>query len=88
MTTDEKLQTLNTSISEMRSLLLDIAVSKGLEDWVSQKQAERITGLGKTSLYTLRKEGRITFSKFSDKKLFYRRSDLIRYLDMQEKLKA
>jgi hypothetical protein len=88
MITEEKLEVLHSSIEEVRGLLVDIAASKGLDDWIPQRDAEKLTGLSKSSLYNLRQRGDITYSTFTDKKIFYRRSDLIRYLDKREKMRA
>lgn len=88
MTTDEKLLHLSASITEMKGLLLDIAASKGLEDWISQREAENLTGLSTSTLYNLRQKGAISSSSFTGKEVFYRRSDLIRFLDKREKMRA
>lgn len=85
---DEKLLYLSTSISEMKTLLQDIATSKGLDDWISQKAAQVLTGLSKSTLYNLRQRGVITYSSFTGKEIFYRRSDLIQYLDRRERMRA
>lgn len=88
MITDEKLEVLSSSIEEMRTILRGIANANSLEDWIPQREAQKLTGLSKSTLYTLRQRGDITFSTFTGKKIFYRRSDLIRYLDKREKMRA
>ena len=87
MTTDEKLLTLNASIVEMRSLLLDMAASNGLEDWVDLKTAMKITGLSKSTLYHLRKQNKISQSSITGKDVFLRRSDLVSLLNEREKMR-
>lgn len=88
MDTDEKILVLSRTIEEMYGLLQDIASSKALDDWIPQAEAERLTGLSKTTLHLLRSKGEITYSRFADRKVFYRRSDLVRYLDRREKMRA
>jgi len=88
MTTDQKLESLNNSLAELRHLLSGLVASNGLEDWVNQKDTESLTGLGKSSLYNLRQRGDITSSTFTGKEVFYRKSSLVRYLDKREKMKA
>lgn len=58
---------------------------ESIEDWIDEESAKRITGLGKSTLYALRKSGKLTFSRLSKRKLFYRISDLSRLLDENEK---
>lgn len=88
MDTDEKILVLCRTIEEMYGLLQDIAVSKALDDWIPQDEAQRLTGLSKTTLHLLRSNGEITYSRFAGRKVFYRRSDLVRYLDQREKIRA
>ena len=88
MITDEKILVLSRTIEEMYDLLQDIASSKALDDWIPQEEAERLTGLSKTTLHLLRTNGEITFSRFGDRKVFYRRSNLVRYLDQRERMRA
>lgn len=87
MTTDERIQHIYEEICLMSEQLSAISASKALDDWIPQKQAEHITGLCKSTLYAMRKKGLLTHSTFS-KEVFYRRSDLVRYLDKQEKLRS
>jgi len=88
MSTDEKLIVLRRTVQEMHNLLTDLASSNALDDWIDQKQAEALTGLSTSTLYNLRQRGDITSSSFTGKEVFYRRSDLIRYLDYREKMRA
>lgn len=88
MSTDQKLIVLSRTVQEMYGLLTDLASSNALDDWIDQKQTEQLTGLSKSTLHQLRSRGEITFSRFGSRKVFYRKSDLIRYLDHREKMKA
>lgn len=58
---------------------------ESIKDWIDEESAKRITGLGKSTLYALRKSGKLTFSRLNKRKLFYRISDLSRLLDENEK---
>lgn len=88
MTTEERIELIYEDIRLMSEQLAAIADSKALNDWISQKQAEQITGLSKSTLYAMRKQDLLTHSTFTGKEVYYRRSDLIRYLDKQEKLRS
>lgn len=86
---DEALQfRLKALEDRLKSIESKIGFSKELEsinDWIDEESAKRITGLGKSTLYTLRKNGKLTSSRLSKRKLFYRISDLSRLLDENEK---
>ena len=72
----------------LKSIESKIAFSNEIEsinDWIDEESAKRITGLGKSTLYALRKSGKLTFSRLGKRKLFYRISDLSRLLDENEK---
>ena len=87
---DEALQLqLNELMNKLKSIEAKIGFSKELEsinDWIDEESAKRITGLGKSTLYVLRKSGRLTYSRLTKRKLFYRISDLSRLLDENEKV--
>jgi len=88
MSTDELIEHMYEHIQQMSEQLTAIAASKALDDWISQKQAEQLTGLSKSTLYAMRKQDLLTHSTFTGKEVFYRRSDLIRFLNMQEKMRS
>lgn len=88
MSTDELIAHIHEHIQKMSEQLTAIADSKALDDWIPQKQAEHITGLSKSTLYNLRQQDKLTYASFTGKEVFYRRSDLVRYLDKQEKLRS
>ncbi len=86
---DEALQLqLKVLTERLKSIETKIGFTQELEsinDWIDEESAKRITGLGKSTLYALRKSGKLTFSRLSKRKLFYRISDLSRLLDENEK---
>ncbi len=59
--------------------------NESINDWIDEESTKRITGLGKSTLYKLRKKGKLTFSRLSKRKLFYRISDLEKLLDENER---
>ena len=87
---DEALQLQLKALAErLKSIESKIGFSQEVEsinDWIDEESAKRITGLGKSTLYTLRKSGKLTFSRLNKRKLFYRISDLSRLLDENEKV--
>lgn len=85
MTTNQKLESLNSSISELRDLLSGLVASNGLDDWVDLKTAMQISGLKKSTLYKLRKQHKISHSSIAGKHVFLRRSDLVTLLNEHEK---
>ncbi len=69
-------------IERIKKLSLD---DRGVGDWLSQEDALNLTGLGRTKLYELRKDGRIRSSHLEGKAVFYRRSDIEALLNQNEK---
>lgn len=54
-------------------------------DWVDQETIMKLTGLGKTKLYELRKQNKISYSTIGEKAIFYRLSDFAKLLNRNEK---
>jgi hypothetical protein len=88
MTTEERIELIYEDIQQLSEQLAAIAAPKALDDWISQKQAEQLTGLSKSTLYAMRRQDLLTHSTFTGKEVYYRRSDLIRFLNMQEKMRS
>ena len=85
---DELKQSIQALVSKMESIecqLQNISTGSIVQDWVDEETVKRITGLSKSTLYNLRRAGKLTSSKLSGRKLFYRISDLSRLLDHNEK---
>jgi len=87
MTTNQKLESLNNSLAELRHLLSGLVASNGLEDWVDLNTAMQMTGLKKSTLYKMRKENKISHSSISGKHVFLRKSDLVSLLNEHEKMR-
>ncbi|MBL0103593.1 MAG: hypothetical protein IPP51_07485 [Bacteroidetes bacterium] len=62
-----------------------IAEKQSIGDWMNEKLTMNITGLGKIKLYELRNTGKVRSSSLTERKLFYRRSDLERLLNKNQK---
>ncbi|MFN8167119.1 MAG: helix-turn-helix domain-containing protein [Bacteroidia bacterium] len=62
-----------------------IAEKQSIGDWMNEELTMNITGLGKTKLYELRNTGKVRSSSLTERKLFYRRSDLERLLNKNQK---
>lgn len=76
---EERLASIETKLEEVKG-------ESTLDDWIDEQTAKHITGLSKSTLYELRKSGKLTSSKLSKRRVFYRISDLSRLLDENEKL--
>jgi len=69
-------------------LLLQKAQTENmLGDWISEKDAIALSGLGRTRLYQLRMKGIITSSTLGGKAVFYRLSDFKVLLNKNERRK-
>lgn len=62
-----------------------IAEKQSIGDWMNEKLAMDLTGLGKTKLYELRNNGKVRSSCLTERKLFYRRSDFEKLLNTNQK---
>lgn len=80
-----QLQMLEDRLKSIESKIEFSNELESINDWIDEESAKRITGLGKSTLYALRKSGKLTFSRLGKRKLFYRISDLSRLLDENEK---
>jgi len=80
-----QLQMLEDRLKSIESKIAFSYEIESINDWIDEESAKRITGLGKSTLYALRKSGKLTFSRLGKRKLFYRISDLSRLLDENEK---
>lgn len=73
-------------LDAIQKLLMQNSQTEGmLGDWVDENTAIAISGLKKSSLFALRKAGKLTSSTISAKGVFYRRSDFERLLNDNEK---
>ncbi len=80
--TMEKLRSELADIKKLVEHLLD--EKNGIDDWITEKHAIKISGLCRGTLFKLRKEGKVSSSTLSGKQNFYRLSDLKKLLDINE----
>jgi GGDEF domain-containing protein len=71
-------------MSNMQQRILDILENKtsnlpGIGDFIPKEEAERILGRKGTTLWKLRKEGKIAYSKMGSE-VFYSRQSILDYL--------
>jgi hypothetical protein len=82
---EELLYDINSKLDK----LLEKANSRGdspqLRDWISEKEAQQLLGKKNTALWTLRKEGKLKFTKVGGK-TFYDLKSLIHLLDSGVKI--
>jgi len=83
-------QEMHKRLLAVEELLLEIKetmeTNKELDDWIDERSTQQITGLKKSTLYKLRKLGKITSSRLGKPKVFYRKSDITKLLNENEKL--
>jgi hypothetical protein len=58
--------------------------SAGIGDWIPEKEAQKILGKKVTSLWDLRKRGKLTFTKVGNK-VFYSRNNIIKFMESNMK---
>lgn len=65
------LKEFNASIQELKTLLLEIkGRARELTDWISEAEAQKLLDLKETSLWALRKRGKIVYSKIGSKTFY------------------
>lgn len=69
---------LDTAINILRNL--PVKSQENLGDWLNEDQAQELLGYRTTSLWTLRRTGKVEYSKMGGKN-FYRRESIIEYLE-------
>lgn len=83
---EAQIKALEKKIDELYAIIEKfIAEKQSIGDWMNEKLTMNITGLGKTKLYELRNTGKVRSSSLTERKLFYRRSDLERLLNKNQK---
>ena len=92
MNTEQKDENLEARLDALENLLLSInqkldtvlAENANIGGWLKEEDIIRITGLGKTSLYNLRRKNKITSSSIAERSVFYRLSDFEKLLNKNE----
>ena len=82
----EKVNALEQKLDAMHKLLLNISNNhvQGVDDWLKLEDAKKLTGLGTTTLWELRRKGILEFSSITGKEKFIRRSSIVKLLNKQE----
>lgn len=82
---DNTFEILQTELSDIKKLIEQLMEERNkLDDWITEKEAIRISGLCRSTLLTLRKQGDLTSSTLSGKQNFYRLSDFNKLLETNE----
>lgn len=86
ITNETQIKQLEKKIDDLVSLVERlISERQSIGDWMNEKLAMDLTGLGKTKLYELRNNGKVRSSCLTERKLFYRRSDFEKLLNTNQK---
>jgi len=56
------------------------------DDWIPEKEVKKLLGLNTTSLWKLRKEGKLEFSKPNNSAVYYSKESILNWLDSNRKL--
>jgi hypothetical protein len=92
MNTEQKDENLEARLDALEDLLFSInqklntaiTQNENIGGWLKEKDIIRITGLKKSSLYTLRRKNKITSSSIAERGVFYRLSDFEKLLNKNE----
>jgi predicted DNA-binding transcriptional regulator AlpA len=82
---DARIKALEQKIDELTNIIQKfISDRQAIGDWLNEEQTMQFTGLGKTKLYELRNTGKIRSSNLTERKIFYRRSDIEKLLNRNQ----
>lgn len=83
---DERLSALEQLLNELNKKVNCLLIAQDyMGGWIKQEDIMKLTGLGKTTLYKLRKDNEITSSTIAERGVFYRLSDFEKLLNKNEK---
>jgi len=92
--TNLSIESLTKDVKDLKNLVLDLTSylqeeqdNMLLGDWVSSKRIMKLTGLSTSSLYRLRKTGKVRSSFIVGKGMFYMSIDFKKLLDANHRLK-
>lgn len=84
----ERLNRLELMIADMKRSIntnnAPLQQSIDLGEWMDAETTMRVTNLGRTTLYKLRKENKISCSKIAGRGIFYKKKDFERLLKANE----
>lgn len=82
---DYSIESLHTKVDHLTTMLNNLlSESKGIGDWLEEREVQRRTNLSRGTLLKLRKEGLLSSSSLSGKTPWYKISELIRLLNKNE----
>jgi hypothetical protein len=83
---EAKFEALVAKVDALHNLVETLLAEKNnLAGYISQEDAEKLTGLSKSTLYKLRKRGELLSSSFGGRDVYYKRSDMEALLRKNEK---
>ena len=56
-----------------------------LDDWIPEKEVKKLLGLSTTSLWKLRKEGKLEFSKPNNSTVYYSKESIQNWIESRRK---
>lgn len=77
------LQEINFKLDQVLKLLRPKKHAEIVEEWLTEKEVQLLIGLKTTSLWKLRRLGRIKYSKIGQK-VFYSKKSILRYFEKME----
>lgn len=93
MKNNPSIESLTREIHDLKGLVVDLITyiqeqdDKALGGWISEERTKKLTGLSTSSLYRLRKSGKVRASFIVGKGIFYQSSDFKRLLDTNHRLR-
>jgi hypothetical protein len=81
-----KIAGLEQKLDDIHQLLFSLLNNKaeGIGDWLTLESTKKLTGLGRTKLYELRKAGILSESSLTGKEVFIRKSSIESALNNKE----
>lgn len=78
----KEMEKLNVKVDRLTQMVQHIPVTHNttLEDWLTEEQTKELLGKGTTSLWSLRKTGKLKFSKIGGR-IYYSRESIIAHLN-------
>ena len=81
---NERLEALQTSVLQLQDMVALLTIENVKLDWLNEKRTMSLTGLSRSTLLSLRKQGKLSSSSLATKAVFYRLSEIKRLLDKNE----
>lgn len=83
---NDKFNELNAKIDKLQALVEKLLSEKDkVAGYLTQEEAEKLTGLSYSTIYKLRKSGELPCTSFGSRDIYYKRSDVEALLKKNEK---